>query len=106
MPEKKFRLPTTEFLICTSVRDLSNSKNHRDWAELNAVLLQPLLTMSVVLDGEKSVGELLKTLTTNISERGYESAADESESDITRGTGEENNNKDTKEKAKKKPAMV
>ena len=72
-------LPTTEFLLCDAISDLSGSKKLCDWAVLNSVLLPPFLTDPVVLEGETEVAELRRTFTVKIFEQELEYASDESD---------------------------
>ena len=72
--DEKICLPVTEVILNSAVDNLLRSKNLRDWASLNAVVLPPLLTKAIALDGKTSVTELLKIFTAKISERGLEAA--------------------------------
>ena len=58
--EKKIRLLFMEAFIHAAVGDLVQLKKLRDWASLNAILLPPLLTKAVVLDGETLKVDLIK----------------------------------------------
>ena len=71
---EKICLPVTEVILNSAVDNLLRSKNLWDWASLNAVVLPPLPTKAIALDGKTSVTELLKIFTAKISERGLEAA--------------------------------
>ena len=62
-------LPVMEVLISAAVRNLAHSKNLRDWALLNAVLLLSFITDVVVLDGKTSAPELLNIFAVKIVKR-------------------------------------
>ena len=49
-------LPITKLLLHAAIGDLSNSKNLRNCAALNAVFLPPLLTNGVIFKGEAIMG--------------------------------------------------
>ena len=74
----KIRIPITKVLLCTTTGDLTRSKNQRDWAPLNAVLLPPLFTEAVILDMETSIEALLEIFTRGITNR----AAGEEKDDV------------------------
>ena len=97
---------TTEVLLRAVVRNHSKSKNLHDWKALSTILLPPLLTAAVVIEGELAAAELLNKLISNIPERGLESTTYELDSESTSRSDKEKNTKDTKDKVTGKPATV
>ena len=56
-----------EILLCATADYLAWSKNLCGGVMLNAILLTPLLTKVVILDGQSSTTEIFKTFTVNIA---------------------------------------
>ena len=65
-------IPVTKAILCTTVGDLTRSKKHRDWVDLNSVPLLLFLTEAAILEGEMAAKNLLKVFAKCIDKKEVE----------------------------------
>ena len=86
----KIRLPITEILLRDAAGDLKRSKKQQDCTPRNAVLLPPLLTEAVILNGGSDAGDLLGIFARSVTEwaeEGEDSGGDKKNNDDNKSEG-------------------